>query len=52
VRTLIGRYGGTLKDVRPDDMGALVISEAIKRANIDPGSIERYFRLRQPGGRG
>lgn len=40
VRTPIGRYGGVLKDVRPDDMGALVISEAIKRANIDPGSIE------------
>ena len=40
VRTPIGRYGGALKDVRPDDMGALVISEAIKRANIDPGSIE------------
>ncbi|HEU5229039.1 MAG TPA: 3-oxoadipyl-CoA thiolase [Ktedonobacteraceae bacterium] len=40
VRTPIGRYGGVLKDVRPDDMGALVISEAVKRANIDPGSIE------------
>ncbi len=40
VRTPIGRYGGVLKDVRPDDLGAFVISEAVKRAKIDPGSIE------------
>src|SRR5512142_2620262 len=40
VRTPIGRYGGSLKDVRPDDLAALVISEAVKRANIDAGSIE------------
>jgi 3-oxoadipyl-CoA thiolase len=31
VRTPIGRYGGILKDVRPDDLGALVIRELIKR---------------------
>jgi len=31
LRTPIGRYGGSLKDVRPDDLGALVISELIKR---------------------
>src|SRR5689334_8930001 len=40
VRTPIGRYAGNLKDVRPDDLAALAISEAVKRANIDPGSIE------------
>ncbi|GHO92738.1 acetyl-CoA acetyltransferase [Reticulibacter mediterranei] len=40
VRTPIGRYGGVLKDVRPDDLGALVIDEAVRRANIDPGSVE------------
>jgi 3-oxoadipyl-CoA thiolase len=39
-RTPIGRYGGVLKEVRPDDMGALVIDEAIRRAKIDPGSVE------------
>jgi 3-oxoadipyl-CoA thiolase len=39
-RTPIGRYGGVLKDVRPDDLGALVIDEAVRRAKIDPGSIE------------
>lgn len=40
VRTPIGRYNGVLKDVRPDDLGALAIREAVKRAKIDPSSIE------------
>ena len=40
VRTPIGRYGGSLKDVRPDDLAALVIAEAIQRARIDTNSIE------------
>ncbi len=40
VRTPIGRYAGSLKDVRPDDMAALVISEAVRRANIDPATVE------------
>ncbi len=40
VRTPIGRYGGSLKDVRPDDLAALVIAEAVRRADIDAGSIE------------
>lgn len=40
VRTPIGRYAGSLKDVRPDDMAALVIAEAVKRAGIDAGNVE------------
>src|SRR5436305_7459493 len=40
VRTPIGRYAGTLKDVRPDDLAAVAIAEAVRRANIDNGSIE------------
>ena len=40
VRTPIGRYGGSLKDMRPDDLAALVIVEAVRRANIDAGSVE------------
>src|SRR6266487_789671 len=40
VRTPLGRYGGSLKDVRPDDLAALVIAEAVRRANIDAGTIE------------
>jgi 3-oxoadipyl-CoA thiolase len=40
VRTPIGRYGGSLKDMRPDDLAALVIAEAVRRANSDAGSVE------------
>jgi len=40
VRTPIGRYGGGLKDVRPDDLAALTIAEAVRRAGIEAGSIE------------
>ncbi len=39
-RTPIGRYGGALKDVRPDDLGALVIKEVVRRSEIDPAEIE------------
>ncbi|MFN8524742.1 MAG: thiolase family protein [Chloroflexota bacterium] len=39
-RTPIGRYGGALKDVRPDDLAALVISEIVRRTELDPATIE------------
>ncbi|GHO44011.1 acetyl-CoA acetyltransferase [Ktedonospora formicarum] len=40
VRTPIGRYGGALKDVRPDDLGALIIQEALERAHVTPSDVE------------
>ena len=40
VRTPIGRYGGALADVRPDDMAAAVISEAVSRAGVPADEIE------------
>ena len=40
VRTPIGRYGGALKDVRPDDMAAIVIRAAVERAGIRPSQVE------------
>ena len=40
VRTPIGRYGGALKDVRPDDLAALVVRAAVERAGIEPALIE------------
>src|ERR1051325_2920540 len=39
-RTPFGKYGGALKDVRPDDMAALVMQEAAKRAKIDTNEID------------
>jgi 3-oxoadipyl-CoA thiolase len=40
VRTPMGRYGGALKDLRPDDLAALVIAEAVRRSGVAPASIE------------
>lgn len=39
-RTPIGKYGGSLKDVRPDDMAAGVIKEIVKR-NLDDKGISK-----------
>src|SRR6185436_815851 len=43
VRTPIGRYGGAFSDVRPDDLAALVIKEAVERAGVDPAEIEDVY---------
>jgi len=40
VRTPIGRYGGALSDVRPDDLAAAVIAAAVERAGIPAEAIE------------
>ncbi len=40
VRTPIGRYGGALASVRPDDLAALVLRAVVDRAGIDPALIE------------
>ena len=40
VRTPIGKYAGALKDVRPDDLAALVIAEAVRRAGVPKENIE------------
>ena len=41
VRTAIGRaIRGTLKDTRADDLGAIAINEAMKRAGIKPEIVE------------
>jgi 3-oxoadipyl-CoA thiolase len=43
VRTPVGRYGGALSDVRPDDLAALVIREAVERAGVDGAEIEEVY---------
>ncbi|MGZ3599536.1 MAG: thiolase family protein [Ktedonobacterales bacterium] len=40
VRTPIGRYAGALKDVRPDDLAALTIAEAVQRSGVARDTIE------------
>jgi acetyl-CoA C-acetyltransferase len=40
VRTPVGRYGGALAHVRPDDLAALAIAAAVARAGVDPAAID------------
>ena len=53
VRTPIGRYGGALKDVRPDDLLAIPLA-ALKARNpgVHWSALDDVIGLRQPGGRG
>ena len=39
VRTAIGDYGGSLKDMAPTDLAARVVREAVARAKVDPKDI-------------
>lgn len=44
VRTAIGKYGGTLSTIRPDDLAAMTISEVLKRnSNIDVNQIDEVI---------
>ena len=43
VRTPIGRYGGALAGVRPDDLAAAVIAEVVKRAGVHAAEIEDVY---------
>ena len=43
VRTPVGRYGGALSGVRPDDLAALVIREVVDRSGVPEGEIEEVW---------
>ena len=38
-RTPMGRYGGQLKDMRPDDLAAVVLKEVCERAHVKPAEV-------------
>ena len=40
VRTPMGRYGGQLRDVRADDLAAIVLREVVDRIGLDAGEVE------------
>nr|MBO2508781.1 acetyl-CoA C-acyltransferase [Bacillota bacterium] len=42
-RTPIGRYGGALAGVRPDDMLALVFRALVERTGIDPALVDEVY---------
>jgi acetyl-CoA C-acetyltransferase len=39
VRTAIGDYGGSLKDIAPSELGARVVKEAVSRSGVDPKDV-------------
>jgi 3-oxoadipyl-CoA thiolase len=43
VRTPVGRYGGALSGVRPDDLAATAIAAAVERAAVAPDAIEDVY---------
>ena len=43
VRTAMGKFGGSLKDVPAVELGATVIKEAINRAGIKPEIIDEVI---------
>jgi acetyl-CoA C-acetyltransferase len=43
VRTAIGRFGGTLKDMPASKLGAVAVKEAIERANIKPDQVDEVL---------
>jgi len=43
VRTPIGRYGGALSGVRPDDLAGIAIAAAVDRAGVDPAAIDDVY---------
>lgn len=42
-RTPVGRYGGALSTVRPDDLAALTIKAVIEDAGIDPSAVDEVI---------
>ena len=43
VRTPIGRYGGALSGVRPDDLAAVAIAAAVERAGVDGAAVDDVY---------
>src|SRR4051812_46087390 len=43
VRTPMGKYGGALASVRPDDLAALVVADAVRRAGVPEDAIDEVI---------
>jgi 3-oxoadipyl-CoA thiolase len=43
VRTPVGRYGGALSSVRPDDLAAVALRAAVERAGVEPDGIDDVY---------
>jgi len=40
VRTAVGSFGGSLKDIAPADLGAIVVKAALERAGVKPADVD------------
>src|SRR5919199_1075588 len=43
VRTPIGRHGGALSSVRPDDLGAVALEALVERTGVSPSEVEDVY---------
>ncbi len=43
IRTPMGRYGGALASIRPDDLGAFAIRGIVQRTGVDPERVDDVF---------
>jgi 3-oxoadipyl-CoA thiolase len=43
VRTPMGKYGGALADVRPDDLASLVLASVIERSGVPPEAVDEVI---------
>jgi len=43
VRTALGRVGGSIKDVQPEDLATVVMLAAVERAGIEPASVDEVI---------
>jgi acetyl-CoA acyltransferase len=43
VRTPIGRHGGALSTVRPDDLGAVALAALMEGTGVEPGEVENVY---------
>ncbi|MEX3610964.1 thiolase family protein [Rothia sp. LK2588] len=42
-RTAVGRYGGALSSIRPDDLAALCIRDVVEKSGIDPAAVDEVI---------
>ncbi len=42
-RTAVGKFGGSLKDFGPGQLGSLVLKDALKRAGVEPGEVDEVI---------
>ncbi len=43
VRTALGRVGGTIKSIQPEEIAEIVITAAVERAGIEPASVDEVI---------